>query len=107
MGYKNLLGNKSHSHEFCSEANRLLLCRTNHADPERTNCQKCMFRIAAEVQQICNGEGVCIREALEQWAVRAIPDSATFLDFCDALGVNAMELRDLIGVIKKAHEKAG
>ena len=89
--------------EFCNQANRLFKCRKSSMGLDK--CSTCMFRIAGEVEYITDTEGVCIREALERWAVRKIPNSASFLEFADALGVNALELQELIAVMRRVYGK--
>ena len=84
---------------------RMFECRTSTENPDLDRCEIfCPFKIAGDVERWCNEEGISIRKALERWAVKEIPDSQSFMVLADALGVKVSDLKELIALMKKAHE---
>jgi len=92
--------------KFCDEMDRMFKCRTSPENPELLRCDIfCPFRIAGDVERWCGKEGISIRKALERWAVKEIPDSKSFMVLADALGLNVDELKELVALMRKHHER--
>jgi len=97
---------KKDNKKFCDEMDRMFQCRNSPENPDLDRCDIfCPFKIAGDVERWCNQEGMGIRKALERWAIKELPNSSSFLILADALGVPVSELKELIALMRKAHEK--
>jgi len=86
--------------------NSLFKCRTSSLSPELSNCEiSCPFQAAEDVEKWCGEEGISIRAAVERWAVKTIDEPLKFTALADGLGIRVEELKELVALIKRAHEK--
>jgi hypothetical protein len=90
---------------FCKEMNLVFQCRDSQCNPEVRNCDiYCPFKTAVDVQKWCNEYGISIRAAIARWAVKTIDEPMKLAVLADALGVSIRQLKELIGILRKAKE---
>ena len=100
-----LLSNPKQRREFCKAMHSLFKCRTSTLSPELSNCEiSCPFKAAEDVERWVGAEGITIRAAVERWAVKTISEPMKFTALADGLGMKVEDLKELIAVVRRAHE---